>query len=93
LSTKVTVSDQVREYHRTLAPETRRRVKAAMAGLAEGHGDIKALQGSLEGLSRLRVGEHRIVFRHNEGRIEAFYAAPRSVVYEFLSAHLRELLD
>ena len=93
MSTKVTVSDQVREYHRTLAPEPRRRVKAAMAGLTEGRGDIKALQGSLEGLSRLRVGEHRIVFRHNEGRIEAFYAAPRSVVYEFLSAHLRELLD
>jgi mRNA-degrading endonuclease RelE of RelBE toxin-antitoxin system len=93
LSTKVAVSDQVREYHRTLAPEPRRRVKTAIAGLAEGRGDIKALQGSLEGLSRLRVGEHRIVFRHNEGRIEVFYAGPRSVVYEFLSAHLRELLD
>jgi hypothetical protein len=26
------------------------------------------------------------------GRIEVFYAAPRSVVYEFLAAHLRELL-
>jgi mRNA-degrading endonuclease RelE of RelBE toxin-antitoxin system len=83
----------VREYHRKLAPEPRRRVKAAIAGLAEGHGDIKALQGSLEGLSRLRVGEHRIVFRHNTGRIEVFYAAPRSVVYEFLAAHLHELLD
>ena len=83
----------MREYHRKLAPEPRRRVKAAIAGLAGGHGDIKALQGSLEGLSRLRVGEHRIVFRHNEGRIEVFYAAPRSVVYEFLAAHLHELLD
>jgi mRNA-degrading endonuclease RelE of RelBE toxin-antitoxin system len=68
-------------------------MKAAIAGLSEGHGDIKALQGSLEGLSRLRVGEHRIVFRHNEGRIEVFFAAPRSVVYEFLAAHLHELLD
>ena len=82
----------MREYHRTLAPEPRRRVKAAIAGLAEGRGDIKALQGSLEGLSRLRVGEHRIIFRHNERRIEVFYAAPRSVVYEFLAAHLHELL-
>jgi mRNA-degrading endonuclease RelE of RelBE toxin-antitoxin system len=93
LSTKVTVSDQVRDYHRKIAPEPRRRVKAAIAGLAEGNGDIKALQGSLEGLSRLRVGEHRIIFRHCEERIEVFYAAPRSVVYEFLAAHLRELLD
>lgn len=90
---RVTVSDQVREYHGTLAPEPRRRVKAAIIGLADGRGDTKPLQGNLEGLSRLRVGEHRLVFRHNEGRIEVFYAAPRSVVYEFLAAHLRELLD
>ena len=90
---KVSVSDQGREYHRTLAPEPRRRVRAAIIGLADGRGDTKPLQGNLEGLSRLRVGEHRIVFRHNEGRIEVFYAAPRSVVYEFLAAHLHELLD
>jgi len=38
------------------------------------------------------VGEHRIVYRHHLGRIEVFYAAPRSVVYEFLAAHLQELL-
>jgi mRNA-degrading endonuclease RelE of RelBE toxin-antitoxin system len=68
-------------------------MKAAILGLEEGKGDTKALQGSLEGLSRLRVGEHRIVYRHHEGRIEVFYVAPRSVVYEFLAAHLRELLS
>jgi len=67
-------------------------MKAAILGLADGRGDIKALQGNLEGMSRLRVGEHRIVYRHHAGRIEAFYAAPRSVVYEFLAAHLHELL-
>ena len=54
---KVSVSDQVREYHRTLAPEPRRRVRAAIIGLADGRGDTKPLQGNLEGLSRLRVGE------------------------------------
>lgn len=86
------MAEQVREYHSTLAPEPSRRVKAAILGLADGRGDTKPLQGSLEGLSRLRVGEHRIVFRYNGGRIEVFYAAPRSVVYEFLAAHLHELL-
>jgi len=34
-----------------------------------------------------------MVFRHHEGRIEVFFAAPRSVVYEFLAAHLHDLLD
>ena len=68
-------------------------MKAAILGLGEGRGDTKALQGSLEGLSRLRVGEHRVVFRYKVGRIEVFYVAPRSVVYEFLAAHLHELLE
>lgn len=83
----------MREYQRALAPEPRRRVKAAILGLVDGSGDIKALHGDLEGLSRLRVGEHRIVFRHHGCRIEVFFAAPRSVVYEFLAAHLHDLLD
>lgn len=93
LPTKVVVADQVRDFQRTLAPEPRRRMKAAILGLAEGRGDILPLQANLDGLWRLRVGEHRIVYRHHLGRIEVFYAAPRSVVYEFLAAHLRELLD
>jgi mRNA-degrading endonuclease RelE of RelBE toxin-antitoxin system len=67
-------------------------MKAAILGLADGRGEIKPLQGNLEGLSRLRVGEHRVVYRHHAGRIEVFYVAPRSVVYEFLAAHLHELL-
>ena len=83
----------MRAFQRDLAPEPRRRVKAAVIGLVDGSGDIKTLHGNLEGLSRLRVGEHRMVFRHHEGRIEVFFAAPRSVVYEFLAAHLRDLLD
>ena len=90
--TKITVADQVRDYQRALAPEPRRRLKAAILGLAEGLGDIKPLQGNLEGLWRLRVGQHRIVYRHRANRIEVFYAAPRSVVYEYLAAHLREVL-
>ena len=90
---KITVADQVRDYQQALSPEIRRRMKAAILGLAEGRGDTRPLQGNLEGLVRLRVGEHRIVYRHHAGRIEVFYAAPRSIVYEFLAAHLHELLS
>jgi len=68
-------------------------MKAAILGLAMGRGDTKPLQGKLEGLLRLRVGEHRIVYRHKAGSIEVFYAAPRSVVYEFLAAHLHEIVE
>lgn len=86
------MADQVRAYQRTLAPETRRRVKAAIVDLAGGQGDIKALHGALTGLWRLRVGEHRIIYRWDDNTIQVFYAAPRSVVYEFLAAHWRELI-
>ncbi len=82
----------MRDYQRALPPEPRRRLKAAILGLAEGRGDTKPLQGSLEGLWRLRVGEHRIIYRRRAGRIEVFYAAPRSIVYEFLAAHLHDWL-
>jgi len=93
LPTEVFVTDQVRDYQRALAPVPRRRVKAAIIGLADRKGNLKALQGELAGLWRLRVGEHRLIYRHHQGRIEVFYAAPRASVYEFLAAHWRELLE
>jgi len=71
----------MRDNQRALPPEPCRRLKAAILRLAEGLGDIKPLQGSLEGLWRLRVGRDRIVYRPRANRIEIFYAAPRSVVY------------
>ncbi|HVW20475.1 MAG TPA: type II toxin-antitoxin system RelE/ParE family toxin [Opitutaceae bacterium] len=67
-------------------------MKAAILGLADGKGDLRALEGKLEGLWRLRVGEHRVVYRHRNGRIQVFYVASRNIVYEFLAAHLREIL-
>jgi mRNA-degrading endonuclease RelE of RelBE toxin-antitoxin system len=67
-------------------------VKAAILALADGRDDRRPLQEELHELWRLRVGEHRIVYRHRGARTEVFYTAQRSIVYEFLAAHLRELL-
>lgn len=93
MPTKVTIADQVLKYLRELSPEPRRRLKAALMSLAHGTGDTKPLQGNLEGFSRLRVGEHRAVYRYHDGQIQVFYVAPRSLVYEFLAAHLHEMLN
>ena len=84
------MAEQVRAYQRTLTPEIRRAMKAAILALPRG--DTKPLNDELEGLHRLRVGNHRIIFRHRAGQIECFLAASRSIIYEFLSAHLREFL-
>jgi mRNA-degrading endonuclease RelE of RelBE toxin-antitoxin system len=93
LPINVSVSAQVREYQRALAPEPRRRLKLAIIGLAAGKGDIRALTDKLAGLQRLRVGEHRVIYRIHKGRIECFYAATRKTVYEYLASHFREVLD
>jgi len=93
LPIEVKVTAQVRDYQRGLAPEPRQRLKQAIAGLADGKGDIRALSEDLSGFHRLRVGEHRVVYRHRAGRIECFYAAPRKIVYEFLAANLRKSLS
>jgi mRNA-degrading endonuclease RelE of RelBE toxin-antitoxin system len=84
------VSEQVRAYQRILAPEIRRAMKAAILALPGG--DTKPLSDELDGLHRLRVGHHRVIFRHRAGQIECFLAAPRSLVYEYLAAHLHEYL-
>jgi mRNA-degrading endonuclease RelE of RelBE toxin-antitoxin system len=51
------------------------------------------LAEDLDGLCRLRVGRHRFIWRYHSGGIRVFYAAPRKTVYEYLAAHLREVLS
>ena len=87
---KVNVTDQVRDYQRTLAPEVRRAMKTAIIALPSG--DTKPLSDELAGFHRLRVGQHRIIYRHRPGQIDCFLAAPRALVYEYLAAHLNDYL-
>lgn len=55
----------------------------ALRGLAKGRGDIKGLQGPLEGFNRMRVGGLRIIYRQISGRkILLEYANTRDAVYE-----------
>jgi len=90
LKSEVVIKEEVRDYLRILPPETRRRAKAALGALPGG--DTKPLRDELAGFHRLRVGDHRFIYRHHAGRIRVFYAAPRAIVYEYLAAHLREYL-
>jgi mRNA-degrading endonuclease RelE of RelBE toxin-antitoxin system len=85
----VRVSAQVASFVRTLAPDTRRRVRLALRGLERERGDVKALEGALAGYHRLRVGAVRILFRYQptaSGRPEVLcvFAEHRSMVYLLL---------
>ena len=70
---RTSASDQVVGWLRSLPPEPRQRVRAALKGLVDWRGDIKALRGELEGFYRLRVGGYRIVYRVVEGKYGAAF--------------------
>src|ERR1043166_9268606 len=62
MRTKVNVASQVEDFVKSLAPERRRRLRMAIKALANDRGDIKRLEGGLEGYSRLRISGHRVIF-------------------------------
>jgi mRNA interferase RelE/StbE len=80
---KILASDQVARWLRNLPPEPKQRVRAALKRLERWQGDIKPLQGELEGFYRLRVGGYRIVCHMiSRSVVQLEYADIRDVVYE-----------
>ena len=65
----ISASEQVALWLAGLPPENKRRVRAALKGLAASAQDldVKVLRRELEGFYRMRVGDHRIVY-HLESR-------------------------
>jgi len=87
MSREVRPSAQVIEFSRRLAPEPRRAIKKALAGLARDQGDIRALEAPLSDYYRLRVGRYRIVFRYaRKGDVEVVFVEERQLVYELFEA-------
>jgi mRNA interferase RelE/StbE len=86
-------SIQVVEFARRLAPEPRRAMRRALEDLRREKGDIRALEGTLAGFYRLRVGRHRVVFAYAaDGGIDAIFVEERSLVYEvFESEFVRRI--
>jgi mRNA interferase RelE/StbE len=81
------LSAQVVEFARRLAPEPRKAIKQSLAALRNEKGDLRALEGTLSGFYRLRVGRHRIIFSYAaDGAIDAILIAERQLVYEIFEA-------
>ncbi|MGH7896925.1 MAG: type II toxin-antitoxin system RelE family toxin [Candidatus Binatia bacterium] len=90
---KVELAAQVVEFVRRLPPDPRRRPRRALRDLARERGDLKPLEGPLEGYCRLRVGGYRIVLRYAGRRtIQCVFAERRSLVYELLAEILESRL-
>jgi mRNA interferase RelE/StbE len=93
---KVELEQQVVDFIRSLAPEPRQAIRRSLKNLESEQGDIRALEGELEGFYRLRVFRYRIIFfyrvRGKSRIIRCVYAAPRGIVYEVFAQSIRELL-
>ncbi len=86
----VRLAPQVVAFIHAQAPETRRRLRLAFRALEQGRGDIKSLEGALDGYHRLRVGSCRVILRYDaESTTCCVFAERRSMVYVMLE----ELLD
>lgn len=66
---QIEYSRKAAKYINALDKPTKKRIKAAIEGLAETppKGDIKTLQGYSDGRKRLRVGKYRIIYNYYPG--------------------------
>ncbi len=94
---KIEIERQVFDFIASLAPEPRRTIREALRKLSQERGDIRALEGELEGFYRLRVGRYRIIFFYRVERrtrqIRCVYAEHRTLIYEVFAQHLHEFLE
>jgi len=78
---------QVVEFASRLAPDQRRAAKSALRELRHERGDLRALEGTLAGYYRLRVGRFRLIFSYaRDGAIEVIFIEERGLVYEVFEA-------
>jgi mRNA-degrading endonuclease RelE of RelBE toxin-antitoxin system len=93
MKVKVELDPQVADFVRSLAPDPRRRLRAALHGLEEERGDLKQLEADLAGYARLRAGGYRVLVRFYSDRgqrvARCVFAERRPVVYELFAEILR----
>jgi mRNA-degrading endonuclease RelE of RelBE toxin-antitoxin system len=81
---RIEVSDQVRRFVRSLAPDPRKQLRSASRELAHERGNIKPLEGPLKDFFRLRVRDYRIIFQYSPtGKtVQCVFAERRDLIYE-----------
>ncbi|KAB2646674.1 MAG: hypothetical protein DVB27_06330 [Verrucomicrobia bacterium] len=66
----------------------------AIKGLADDHGEVRPLEGSLAGYGRLRLAGYRVIFKERPARgvrvIDGIFAERRALVYEIFVRLLTE---
>ena len=79
---KLKVPDETAALVRSLHPNLKRKIKAALQTVLTEPQTGKALKNELEGLRSFRVGKLRVVYRIKERIIEIVAIGPRKTIYE-----------
>ena len=94
MRTKIRIEAQVEAFVKSLAPDSRRRLRLAIRGLAAGKGDTKSLEGNLADYCRLSVTGYRVIYKERAERggrvIDCVFAEHRALVYEIFARLLTE---
>lgn len=83
-SRRLKMSDETAGLIRTLHPDLKRKVKAALQTVLDNPLSGKTLKDELEGLQSFKVGEFRVVYKAVTGKsiIEVVAFGPRKTIYE-----------
>lgn len=78
------MSDETADLVRTLHPDLKRKIKAALQAVLNDPRSGKALKNELEGLLSFKVGRFRVVYKiaKEKGIIEVVAIGPRKTIYE-----------
>ncbi|HWR57256.1 MAG TPA: type II toxin-antitoxin system RelE/ParE family toxin [Thermodesulfovibrionales bacterium] len=78
------MSDETVELVRSLHPNLKRKIKAALQAVLKEPASGKRLKDELEGLQSFKVGKFRVVYRtpKERGIVEIVAIGPRKTIYE-----------
>ncbi|MBI4685752.1 MAG: type II toxin-antitoxin system RelE/ParE family toxin [Nitrospirae bacterium] len=81
---RLKMSDETAELVRTLHPDLKRKIKAALQTILNDSQSGKVLKDELEGLQSFKVGKFRMVYKtvKYKGIIEVAAIGPRKTIYE-----------
>lgn len=79
---RIRAPDHVVDLVRSLHPELKRKIRAAIDDILADPEIGKALRDDLMGLRSLRVGRMRIIYQSSSSQIDLAAVGPRTTIYE-----------
>ena len=83
---QVQLSTQVVDYIRRLPPIPKKRIRSALKGLRKLEGDLKELEEPLEGYTRLRMYQFRVILSIQPDSVDCIFIERRSILYEIFES-------